>query len=107
MIPVVDLFAGAGGLTEGFASLVDADGLPVFQPVMSVEKDPDACETLRLRAFLSRIADKEPGLPWEYEQFLRDRDPRALDCLKKRSRLRGLRLAVRLSRRSWGMRIRC
>lgn len=84
MIPVVDLFAGAGGLTEGFASLVDADDLPVFQPVMSVEKDPDACETLRLRAFLSRIADKEPGLPWEYEQFLRDRDPRALDCLKKR-----------------------
>nr|DAE78624.1 MAG TPA: Cytosine specific methyltransferase [Caudoviricetes sp.] len=51
---------------------------------MSVEKDPDACETLRLRAFLSRIADKEQGLPWEYEQFLRDRDPRALDCLKKR-----------------------
>lgn len=84
MIPVVDLFAGAGGLTEGFASLVDADGLPVFKPVMSVEKDPDACETLRLRAFLSRIADKEPGLPWEYEQFLRDRDPRALECLKKR-----------------------
>ena len=84
MIPVVDLFAGAGGLTEGFASLVDADGLPVFQPVMSVEKDPDACETLRLRAFLSRIASAEPGLPWEYERFLRDRDPRALDSLKKR-----------------------
>lgn len=83
MIPVVDLFAGAGGLTEGFASLVDADGLPVFQPVMSVEKDPDACETLRLRAFLSRIAAAEPELPWEYEQFLRDRDPRALDSLKK------------------------
>ena len=79
MIPVVDLFAGAGGLTEGFASLVDSEGAPVFQPVMSVEKDPDACETLRLRAFLSRIADKEQGLPWEYEQFLRDRDPRALD----------------------------
>ena len=34
MSPVVDLFAGAGGLTEGFASLVDADGLPVFKPVM-------------------------------------------------------------------------
>lgn len=84
MIPVVDLFAGAGSLTEGFASLVDADGLPVFKPVMSVEKDPDACETLRLRAFLSRIANTEPGLPWEYEQFLRDRDPRALDSLKKR-----------------------
>lgn len=84
MIPVVDLFAGAGGLTEGFASLVDAEGLPVFQPVMSVEKDPDACETLRLRAFLSRIASAEPELPWEYEQFLRDRDPRALDSLKKR-----------------------
>lgn len=84
MIPVVDLFAGAGGLTEGFASLVDSEGAPVFQPVMSVEKDPDACETLRLRAFLSRIESTEPGLPWEYEQFLRDRDPRALDCLKKR-----------------------
>lgn len=84
MIPVVDLFAGAGGLTEGFASLVDANGEHVFQPVMSVEKDPDACETLRLRAFLSRIAAAEPELPWEYEQFLRDRDPRALDSLKKR-----------------------
>lgn len=84
MIPVVDLFAGAGGLTEGFASLVDSEGEHVFQPVMSVEKDPDACETLRLRAFLSRIAAVEPELPWEYEQFLRDRDPRALECLKKR-----------------------
>ena len=84
MIPVVDLFAGAGGLTEGFASLVDSEGEHVFQPVMSVEKDPDACETLRLRSFLSRIAAAEPGLPWEYEQFLRDRDPRALECLKKR-----------------------
>lgn len=50
-IPVVDLFAGPGGLGEGFSRVLDADGSRVFKTVISIEKDPFARQTLRLRAF--------------------------------------------------------
>jgi DNA (cytosine-5)-methyltransferase 1 len=38
----IDLFAGAGGLAEGFLS-------SGFFPIAHVEKDPDACNTIRTR----------------------------------------------------------
>jgi len=47
-IPVVDLFAGPGGLGEGFASLRSGNA---FNIVVSVEKDPSAYQTLLVRAF--------------------------------------------------------
>lgn len=47
-IPVVDLFAGPGGLGEGFSALESGKA---FQIVVSAEKDPVAYKTLRLRAF--------------------------------------------------------
>ncbi|WP_205780858.1 DNA cytosine methyltransferase [Methylocaldum sp. 14B] len=50
-IPVVDLFAGPGGLSEGFSSLTDAGGEPLFDVRVSIEKDPHAFETLKLRSF--------------------------------------------------------
>lgn len=46
-IPIVDLFAGPGGLGEGFSSLPDES----FRIVVSAEMDPHAHATLRLRAF--------------------------------------------------------
>ena len=49
-IPIVDLFAGPGGLGEGFESFSDHKGQQ-FKICLSIEKDPYACKTLRLRAF--------------------------------------------------------
>ncbi|MFP8917960.1 DNA cytosine methyltransferase [Enterococcus innesii] len=42
MINIIDLFSGAGGLTEGFRS-------SKYNLVTHVEQDTDACKTLRLR----------------------------------------------------------
>lgn len=50
-VAVVDLFAGPGGLGEGFASLCEADGSAPFRLHVSVEKDPAAHRTLRFRSF--------------------------------------------------------
>ena len=49
-IPVIDLFAGPGGLGEGFSSLTDANGDRHFDLRVSIEKDPIAHKTLSLRA---------------------------------------------------------
>ncbi len=47
---IVDLFAGPGGLGEGFSSL-RVDGAYPFQIAVSVEKDKCAQSTLKLRAY--------------------------------------------------------
>lgn len=50
MFPVIDLFAGPGGLNEGFSSVRDDRGNFVFNTLASFEMDSLACQTLRLRA---------------------------------------------------------
>lgn len=57
LIPVVDLFAGPGGLGEGFSALENGQA---FRIVVSAEKDPIAHETLRLRAFFRLLKTKLP-----------------------------------------------
>lgn len=47
-IPIIDIFAGPGGLGEGFAVLKDAKGRPVFDLKLSIEKDEYAWRTLLL-----------------------------------------------------------
>jgi len=46
-IKVLDLFAGAGGLSLGFDLVRDSQGNRVFEIVKAVELDENACETLR------------------------------------------------------------
>lgn len=71
VIPIVDVFAGPGGLNEGFSSLRDEAGRRIFESVASFEMDPRACQTLRLRAAL-RQAERELGsYPKAYYSFLR------------------------------------
>jgi DNA (cytosine-5)-methyltransferase 1 len=67
-IKVIDLFAGPGGLGEGFAS-VGPDSAPTFKIVVSVEKEVCAHKTLTLRAFTREF--KNRILPKEYYQYVK------------------------------------
>jgi DNA (cytosine-5)-methyltransferase 1 len=49
-IPVIDLFAGPGGLGDGFSSCVNDHGEHSFAVRLSIEKDQVAHKTLSLRA---------------------------------------------------------
>lgn len=49
-VPIIDLFAGPGGLGEGFASLQGHKRQPFFEIALSIEKDAVAHRTLTLRA---------------------------------------------------------
>src|SRR5579871_5422677 len=64
---VVDLFAGPGGLAEGFTSIRAANDTRPFRIALSVEKEDSAFATLRLRSFLRQF---EGGFPAEYYRFL-------------------------------------
>ncbi len=68
MIPVVDIFAGPGGLSEGFSAVRDDRGNSVFDVVFSIEKERFAHETLTLRAFFRQFEDR--SVPVEYYQYL-------------------------------------
>ncbi|TXJ17374.1 MAG: DNA cytosine methyltransferase [Afipia sp.] len=64
---VVDLFAGPGGLAEGFSSVRAKDGTRPFRVMLSVEKETAAFQTLRLRSFLRQFSG---SLPADYYRFL-------------------------------------
>lgn len=68
-IKIIDLFAGPGGLSEGFCSYTNEDGDPVFSIAMSIEKDKAAHSTLRMRAFARKIFSGEK-YPKEYLKYL-------------------------------------
>jgi DNA (cytosine-5)-methyltransferase 1 len=70
-IPVIDLFAGPGGLGEGISALGRSDGASRFTIRLSVEKDPIAHQTLELRAFFRQFPHHEA--PKEYYQHLQGR----------------------------------
>ncbi len=64
MYPLIDLFAGPGGLNEGFSNVRNLDGSYVFSNSASFEMDAYACETLRLREtyrHLSRAGESLEG----------------------------------------------
>ena len=65
---IVDLFAGPGGLGEGFTSL-EAGGKRPFHIGISVEKEASAHRTLRLRAFLRDHVSRHGDLPEAFVKF--------------------------------------
>ncbi len=58
----IDLFAGAGGLSEGFIRAG-------FNPIAHVEMNPDACNTLKTRTAFHYL--KEKGRVNEYNEYLK------------------------------------
>jgi DNA (cytosine-5)-methyltransferase 1 len=61
-IPIIDIFAGPGGLGEGFSALKNLKDNDAFKIALSVEKDEVACRTLRLRAikrYLARVGQDD------------------------------------------------
>ena len=84
-IPVIDLFAGPGGLCEGFSSVLNEAGERRFAVKLSIEKDPVAHRTLLLRAIFRQFSKGEvPACYYDYvrgkinrEQFLAHPDIKA------------------------------
>lgn len=75
-IKVVDLFAGPGGLGEGFASFRPTGdrGNNPFEIVFSAEKDAAAVRTLRLRTFY-RLCRRHGEVPDDYYAYLQAKSP--------------------------------
>ncbi len=86
-IQVVDLFAGPGGLGEGFSSHSDDDGT-TFEIKVSAEMEASARSTLRLRAFYRLLKTNQPEALEDYYNFCETagaaapHTPRSLDAWK-------------------------
>jgi DNA (cytosine-5)-methyltransferase 1 len=80
-ISVFDLFAGPGGLGEGFASYQNEQMQTPFSINLSIEKDPNAHRTLTTRALFRKLY-KDPIKRDVYNQYVRgDISREQLFCL--------------------------
>lgn len=79
MIPVIDLFAGPGGLGEGFSSVYNLNKR-VFKIKLSIEKEENAHQTLELRSFFRNFDKGE--VPEEYYKVLEETDLKMKNDLK-------------------------
>jgi DNA (cytosine-5)-methyltransferase 1 len=68
-ISIIDIFAGPGGLGEGFSALRSKSGSPIFKIKLSIEKDEFAHSTLELRAFFRQFCHDK--VPENYYRYLR------------------------------------
>lgn len=80
-IPIIDLFAGPGGLGEGFMSLKNGKDKSVFDIKLSIEKDENAHKTLTWRSFYRQFIKEGKNAPKEYYEAIKETD------LKKREQL--------------------
>lgn len=65
-IPIIDLFAGPGGLGEGFTSVVDKNNSRYFRIALSIEKDEFAHKTLMLSG---KSGDSDHPFPLEADHL--------------------------------------
>jgi DNA (cytosine-5)-methyltransferase 1 len=67
---IIDVFAGPGGLGEGFSTYKDKEGNFPFQIKISVEMEQFAHKTLRLRAFTRYFTHNNIPLPNIYFDYI-------------------------------------
>ena len=79
VIPVVDIFSGAGGFQEGFSAYRNHNNQRRYRVVLSIEKESYSYHTLRLRNFLHMFED---DFPVEYYDFLNNKTPKEPDWKK-------------------------
>lgn len=69
-IPIIDIFAGPGGLGEGFSAYLNPkDKKKKFKIALSVEKDSYAHQTLTLRSFFRQFPHGQ--VPSDYYEFIK------------------------------------
>lgn len=71
-IKILDLFAGAGGLSLGFELVRDGSDNPVFELYRAVEIDKYACETLRNRHGTEKVIEGDLTKPEVHKQVIRE-----------------------------------
>jgi len=79
-IPVIDIFAGPGGLGEGFSNVPSANRRS-FEIKLSIEMDSNAHKTLELRSFYRKFAAK--NVPKDYYNILKEKNPDKREFLKQ------------------------
>ncbi len=70
-VPIIDIFAGPGGLGEGFSALTDSKNRNYFKIALSVEKEFYAHQTLTLRSFFRQF--ERGKAPDDYYDFLQQK----------------------------------
>lgn len=85
VIPIIDLFAGPGGLGEGFMSLKDAYGKSRFDIRLSIEKDENAHKTLLWRSFYRQFEKEGRAVPQEYYEVYQKSNLNAREELIKKT----------------------
>jgi DNA (cytosine-5)-methyltransferase 1 len=70
LIPLIDIFAGPGGLSEGFNSLRSTEGKPLFESKAAIEMEASAVATLSLRGAFRHL-DRTGRVPDVYFDYLR------------------------------------
>ena len=70
-LPIIDIFAGPGGLGEGFSSVIDSNGNRPFKIALSVEMERFAHQTLTLRSFYRQfLYTDNKEIPEDYYNYL-------------------------------------
>lgn len=73
---VIDLFAGPGGLGEGFSAFRDEQGSEKFKIRLSIEKESSAHRTLQLRSFYRQFpTGKAPAAYYDFLSGKLGQDP--------------------------------
>lgn len=72
---VIDIFAGPGGLGEGFSALGYRERKRLFKIALSIEKDPTAHSTLMLRSFYRQF--EYANVPPEYWSYAKGKITKA------------------------------